>query len=206
MKLYSLIALMGAAVVAKKDADVVAEKDADVVELSTEDQIKQDISGFKSFYDGYYKSFYHVNSKDDTLTKCMDEKTVDNMIALGKIMKNPLSMFEMKNIKADMNLFGEAAEVASDLSGCHFEQSFFDIYGMCKEDKEACAMPKLTENLTKNMFVIVGKMTQMAETMTEMKDAEGSEYDELMREVGADYGTMLRDVFAFKGKAPSAEE
>ena len=134
----------------------------------------------------------------------MNDATITNMIQLGKILKNPLTMFEIKNIKADMNLFGEAAEVTADLSECHFEQSFFDIWTMCTEDKEACAMPKLTENLTKNMFVFVGKMTQMGETLTEMKKSEDqSEKNEQMREIGSDCGTMLRDMFAFKGPAPS---
>ena len=193
MKLYSLIALFATAAVAKDTTDI---------EVDAEAKLRQQLNGAKSFYDGYYKSFYHVNSKDETLTNCMDEKTIDNMIQLGKIIKNPLSMFEMKNIKADMNMFGEAAEVTADLSECHFEQSFFDIWAMCQEDKEVCAMPKLTENLTKNMFVIVGKLTQMGETMTELKTAEGAEYNELMKEIGSDWGTMIRDFFAFTGPAP----
>ena len=201
MKFYSLIALAGAAVVAKAPPAT----DEDVIEMTPEEKIIHNIEGFKSFYSGYYKSFYHANSKDKAIEACMDDKTVDNMIALGKVMMNPMSMFEIKNLKDDMSLFGEAAEVAADLSSCHFEQSFFSIWGMCKEDKEACAIPKLTENLTKNMFVIVGKMTQMAETMTEMKDADNAEFNELMRGVGGDCGTMVRDVFAFTGKAPVAE-
>ena len=79
------------------------------------------LEGAKSFYDGYYKAFYKVNKSDENLEKCMDETTITNMLNIGTIIENPLSMFEMKNIKEDMNMFGELAEVAGDLSECHFE-------------------------------------------------------------------------------------
>ena len=191
MKFYSLIALLSTAVVAE-------------TEVSQVDAIKDQLDGAKSFYDGYYKAFYHANSNDETLANCMNDATIENMIQLGSIMKDPLSMFELKNMKSDMNLFGQTAEVAADLSECHFEQSFFDLWTMCTTDKEACAMPKLTENLTKNMFVFVGKLTQMGETLTEMKGVtDQAEHNEQMREMGSDCGTILRDMFAFKGQAPS---
>ena len=200
MKFYSLVALT--ATVSAKASLFEKDDDAVAVERTIEDQLE----AFKHFYDGYYKSFYHASSKDETLKNCMDDTTIANMIQLGGIIQDPLSMFELKNIKSDLNLFGAAAEVTSDLAQCHFEQPFFDIWGMCKEeDSTACAIDTLTQNLTKNMFVLVGKMTQMGESMTEMKTANQSEYEEIMKEMGTDCGTMLRDVFAFTGKAPSNE-
>ena len=200
MKFYSLVALT--ATVSAKATLFEKDDEAVAVERTIEDQLE----AFKHFYDGYYKSFYHASSKDETLKNCMDDTTIANMIQLGGIIQDPLSMFELKNIKSDLNLFGAAAEVTSDLAQCHFEQPFFDIWGMCKEeDSTACAIDTLTQNLTKNMFVLVGKMTQMGESMTEMKTADQSEYEEIMKEMGTDCGTMLRDVFAFTGKAPSNE-
>ena len=200
MKFYSLVALT--ATVSAKATLFEKDDEAFAVERTIEDQLE----GFKHFYDGYYKSFYHASSKDETLKNCMDDTTIANMIQLGGIIQDPLSMFELKNIKSDLNLFGAAAEVTSDLAQCHFEQPFFDIWGMCKEEgSTACEIETLTQNLTKNMFVLVGKMTQMGESLTEMKTADQSEYEEIMKEMGTDCGTMLRDVFAFTGKAPSSE-
>ena len=66
----------------------------------------------------------------------MNDETIANMIELGGIIENPLSLFELKNFKSDLNLFGAAAEVTSDLAACHFEQPFFDIWGMCKGTAE----------------------------------------------------------------------
>ena len=200
MKFYSLVALT--ATVSAKASLFEKDDEAVAVERTIEDQLE----GFKHFYDGYYKSFYHASSNDETLKNCMDDTTITNMIQLGGIIQDPLSMFELKNIKSDLNLFGAAAEVTSDLAQCHFEQPFFDIWGMCKEEgSTACEIETLTQNLTKNMFVLVGKMTQMGESLTEMKTANQSEYEEIMKEMGTDCGTMLRDVFAFTGKAPSSE-
>ena len=78
-----------------------------------------------------YNGLYRVNKSDENLAKCMDEKTITNMVNIGDIVENPFSMFQMKNIKADLNLFGEFAEVAGDLSACHFEASGKDIWDMC---------------------------------------------------------------------------
>jgi hypothetical protein len=92
---------------------------------------------FKGFYDGYYRSFYKVSSHDEVkaLDECLNDKTIDNIVAISGLINNPMSMFELKNIQEDMNLFGEGAEVMEDLSNCHFEQSLYDVWGMCQEDK-----------------------------------------------------------------------
>ena len=134
MKFYALAAL--GAVAYTKESEMEAE-----LKLEKEEKLKLQFEGAKAFYDGYYKSFYKVKKVDENTEKCLNDATIDNMIALEEIVVNPLQMFELKNIKDDMNLFGEFAEVAGDLSNCHFEKSFFDLYNMCKEEKDICAMP-----------------------------------------------------------------
>ena len=125
MRVYTLLALVGSVVIAKDNTEKEAER------IEKEQKLTNQIEGAKSFYDGYYKSFYRVNKSDENLDKCMDEKTITNMVNIGEIVENPLSMFSMKNIKADLNLFGEFAEVAGDLSACHFESSGKDIWDLC---------------------------------------------------------------------------
>lgn len=224
MKFYSLVALTASVAVAKKSEEKekldlfkgFEKDDTEAVERTFEDKLE----GFKSFYDGAYKAFYHASSKDPVLNDCMNAETVENIAQLAGIIQDPLSMFELKNLKSDLNLFGAAAEVTSDLAQCHFEQPFFDIWGMCTGsddevsedaddlDAEAagpCAIPTLTQNLTKNMFVLVGKLTQMGESFTEMKGAEQKEFEEICKEVGDGMGTIVRDVFAFTGKPPGSK-
>ena len=90
----------------------------------------------------------------------------------------------------------------SDLSNCKFEQSIFDIMAMCKEVDEdgvsKCAMSHITENLTKNMFVLMGKLTGMAETMKDYPAEDPEDYHEQMRELGTDAGTFLRVLYNFQ--------
>jgi hypothetical protein len=201
MKSYALIGLACVAGVSAKKTEA-----QEVAELAQQEKLSHQLNGFKGFYDGYYRSFYKVNSHEEVknLDDCMNDATIENIVAVSQFVNNPLAMFEMKNIKEDMNLFGEGAEIMEDLSACHFEQSFFDVWGMCQDNKEICAMSQITENLTKNMFVLMGKMTAMAETMKEFKPTEDGEelneeeYYENMREIGTDAGTFFRVIYNYQ--------
>ena len=110
-----------------------------------------------------------------------------------------MSVFtDMANIQQDFNLFAEGAEIMENLSKCKFEGPAFDLLALCTKDPEACQMPKVLENLTKNMFVLVGKMTSLAETLQDFPQEEQSEYQEQMRELGDDFGTGLRVIFNYQ--------
>ena len=62
-------------------------------------------------------------------------------------------------------MFAKGAEILEKLSICHFEESFIDILTFCTSDANKCAPQKLAENMSKNMFVLIGKMTSMAENL-----------------------------------------
>ena len=192
MKFYSLVALGAVAVSAK-------QTDEDLAEIQAKHDLNlHRIEGVSHFYDGYYKSFYKTNKASEHESECLNEPTIENMLALASMIQNPLQMFELKNIKQDMNLFGEMAEVAGDLSNCHFESSFFDLWGMCKNEPEQCEMSAFTQNLTKNMFVLMGKLTSMAETFKDFPAEDEGEYKEQMREIGSDAGTFIRVLFNYE--------
>ena len=159
------------------------------------------IHGYKAFYDGYYRSFYKINSHETINEDCLDDTTIENIVAMSDIIHDPFSMLNMKHVQEDLNLFAEGAEIMSDLSACKFEQSIFDIMSMCKEKdedgKKKCDMAHMTENLSKNMFVLMGKMTGMAETMNDFPAEDPEEYQEQMKELGTDAGTFLRVLYNF---------
>ena len=128
------------------------------------DQSMWAIEGVKGFYDGYYKALYKRATPD--MEKCLNEETAKNIATLEGLVLDPVgALGKIADIQNDFNLFGEMAEVFENLSQCHFEESVFDIIGMCAADPEACLMPKLTENVSKQMFVLVGKLTSLGETM-----------------------------------------
>lgn len=154
------------------------------------------VEGFKGFYDGYYKSFYKKplpEGKDS----CLNEETVNNMQKLNAFTSNPIAAFTNGDVQEGFNMFTEMAEVFENLASCRFEESVVDITQMCLGNPEACLMPKLTENFTKNMFVLVGKMTSLAETMQNFPAKENGEFREQMKEFGEDAGTALRIVFNY---------
>ena len=167
-----------------------------------DDKLYTQLDGYKGFYDGYTRSFYKINSHEQVNEDCLDEKTIDNIIAYADIINDPFSLLDFSKINEDLNLFAEGAEIMSDLAACKFEQSVFDIMAMCKEVDEnnvsKCDMSHITENLTKNMFVLMGKLTGMAETMKDFPSEDPEEYHEQMRELGTDAGTFVRVLYNFQ--------
>lgn len=89
------------------------------------------------------------------------------------------------------------AEIFEDLSTCHFEKSAFDLMSMCTKDPKACAFPTITQNLSKDMFVLVGKLTSMAEVLQDFPSKDREDFGEQMMEVGSTTGTTLRVMFNF---------
>ena len=77
---------------------------------------------------------------------------------------------------------------------------------MCAENKEACTMETITQNLTKSMFILMGKLTSMAETLKKFPADDEGEYEEQMRELGSDAGTFLRVVYNFETPAHIQEK
>jgi len=69
---------------------------------------------------------------------------------------------------------------------------------ICNEGNATCSFGKLSENLTKNMFVLMGKFTSMAETFKDFPAPETEDFKEQMREFGSDCGTLIRVVFDYK--------
>ena len=147
-------------------------------EVQASDSMMWGVQGFKGFYDGYYKSFYKKplpEGKD----ACLNDETVENMTKLSVFASDPLALFNnIGNVQEDFNLFTEVSEITENLASCRFEESIVDVTKMCLAEPDACLGPKLTENFTKNMFVLVGKLTSLAETMQNFPAQENGEFRE----------------------------
>ena len=174
--------------------DIFSKKTPEQQEANT----KWYIDGAKGYYDGYYKSFYKT-SMDQAQSECLNDETTGNLLKFGKIAANPLTLVSsITNISEDFNLFAEGAEILENVSKCHFEQSAFDIMHLCSTDPDACKMNKLIENLTKNMFVLMGKVTSLAESLKDFPATENEDFKEQMREFGSDFGTFMRVLFNYQ--------
>lgn len=65
---------------------------------------------------------------------------------------------------------------------------------------DTCTFATISGNLSKNMFVLMGKATSMAETFKDFPAPDTGDFKEQMREFGSDLGTALRVVFNFQIK------
>ena len=123
------------------------------------------VEGVKGYHDGFTNAFYKQSGHGRD-TECLNDETIDNMVKLNEALSNPVALIKnVTNIQEDFTYFADAAEVVENLGKCRFEGVPFDILHVCASDKTACTPTKFLENLTKNMFVLVGKMTSMAESV-----------------------------------------
>ena len=155
------------------------------------------VDGVKGLHEGFYKSFYKSSSgsKND---ECLNDETINNLITYGNIAADPLNIFSnIANIQADFNIFADGTEIYENFGKCRLEGPTFDIIELCAKDATACAPTQLLENLTKNMFVLVGKITSMAETFKGFPAVGRDDFKEQMSEVGDDFGTFLRVIFQY---------
>ena len=166
MKFYSLAAIGLVAMVDAKD------------KVDPKENTKWYVDGIKGYHSGFEKAFYK-SSSHDLNKECMDDTTIDNMVRFGTILTDPFSIFsDVTDIQKDFNLFADAAEIMENLSKCRFEGPAVELLTLCAKDADACAMPKLLENLTKNMFVLVGKMTSLAETLKDFPAKDKDDFQE----------------------------
>ena len=136
------------------------------------------VEGMKGYYDGYYKQFYKKR-EDASMASCLDETTTTNMVNWGTIMLHPSYLTDnIMNFTNDFALATEGMQIAEDIMACHFEKSAYDLMTFCSADATRCTMSKVMENLSKNMFVLMGKMTSMAETMKDFPAVDKRDFKE----------------------------
>ena len=158
------------------------------------------IDGLRGYHEGYTKAFYkstHGKKIDD---ECLDQTTIDNVTNFQAVFSDPTSALSFTSIQKDFNLFAEGAEIMENFSACKFEEPMLDLMMMCSGEEKPCAMSVILENMTKNMFVMIGKMTSMAETMKDFPLEDKDDFQEQMREIGSDMGTFTRVLFNFQSK------
>lgn len=154
-------------------------------------------AGIKGYYTGFYKSFYKMELPADAAA-CLNDETIDNVLNFQDLVVNPMGAVKnIADIQKDVNIFTSMAEVMENMSVCHFEKPAFDILSLCNKDKKACTMQQLTQNMSKDMFVLIGKMTSLAEVMQDFPAKDRYDFNEQMRELGSTGGAWARVIFNF---------
>ena len=107
------------------------------------------------------------------------QKTVDNLYKFEQMAFDPIGTAgNLLDISKDLSLVTEGSEVFFNLSNCHFETSVFDVIGTCTSKPEACSIPQITQNWSKNMFLLIGKMTSMAESLENFPNPDNEKFEE----------------------------
>lgn len=154
-------------------------------------------AGIKGYYVGFYKSFYKMELPEAN-KKCLDSETIDNVITFQNVLGDPLSLFtDALDIQKDVNYFAQMAEIMEDMTNCKFEQPAIDILSLCTKDSTACSLTTLTQNMSKDMFVLIGKLTSLAEILQDFPSKNKDDFFEEMRELGSTGGTWGRVIFNF---------
>ena len=112
------------------------------------------------------------------------------------IITNPFTLIYNFDIEKDIGILSDGAEIIESLIYCHFEKPFIDIFTFCSI--EDCSIETIGNNLSKNMFVLVGKITSLTElftstnTSTEFMNNDISIWRDNMISIGDDIGTFIR--------------
>ena len=143
-----------------------------------------------------------------------DEEVVEEEGALKQEQENNGDLF---------SVMGKAANVFSNLNACNFRQPYRDIGEYCHSEDEVeevvktlkastkdieiddieeaehtlCTMGDMMDNITKNMFALMGKFSQMAELMKEFPAESDDELKQQTLELGEDLGTFMKTALNF---------
>ena len=59
------------------------------------------------------------------------------------------------------NVFNEAMQVYNNFEQCSVQSSFNDVVTFCNNNPDSCSGQSLFENMTKNMFLLMGQVTSL---------------------------------------------
>ena len=84
----------------------------------------------------------------------MNENTVKNIVDVVEVVES----FDTSKI---FNVFNEAMEVYNNFQECSVQQSINDLMSFCHVHPENCSGEAIFDNMTKNMFVLMGQVTSL---------------------------------------------
>jgi len=184
-------------------------------------------SGFnKGLYKKNHTAMTAECLNDETIQNTMDiaeylfahedeEVVAEEEIALKQEKENSGDMF---------SIMGKAVNVLSNLNNCGFRQPYRDISEFCSvedeveeialkasskskkdvefddievEDNSLCTMGDMADNVTKNMFALMGKFSSLAELMKVFPAESDDELKQQTLEMGEDFGVFMKTALNF---------
>ena len=125
----------------------------------------------------------------------MNAQTLENVEGIFSFISEP----DFSNV---VPIFGKIYQIFTNFQTCATESPITDIYSFCMNSKkETCSVQKLFENLSQNMFVLMGKVTEISTIIANFPAIGNDDLYDQTYGLGNDIGTLLRVISGFKPKA-----
>lgn len=100
----------------------------------------------------------------------MNEETIDSLFDIITFLENPSDFSKV------MSLLSSGMNVLNGISACGAAESFKDIKEFCTEDPEKCSLQSFMDNVTSNLFVLMGKFSDVVDVLAVFP---GETYEEI---------------------------
>ena len=147
------------------------------------------IQGFKGLWQGYQAGFYKGAKKD--MGNCLSDKVIEDVMDIVEVV-------EHMDTSKIFNVFNQGMEVFNSFQSCSIQQSLDDITTFCSVHPTACTGQALMDNVTKNMFVLMGKATEVTTIIQEFPAETAAELYTQTSSLGNIVGTVLRLLSGFQ--------
>lgn len=148
------------------------------------------VQGLRGLYNGFEHGLFQQKESADT---CLDDGTSKKLTTLID------ALFKM-NFSNPMSLIANGMDVLGSLKKCSVG-SFVAFSKFCFESEEGnCAPEKIMQNLQKNMFVLMGKLTDLSELVQNFPPKTQEDAYKMTYTVGDDVGTVLRVLVNYHDK------
>ena len=102
---------------------------------------------------GYENALY---KKEEEEWKCFNQDTTDRITKIVKFLTE-----ERKDLNKVMILWQDAWAIGTSMQDCSID-AFLDVYKFCSDNNDSCSPTGLMMNSQKNMFVIMGKFSDLS--------------------------------------------
>ena len=147
------------------------------------------LQGGRGFYQGFQMGLYKIESVDDS---CLSKEAETKIVELfGMIIKNKLDMNKM------MSLVGDFMVISSSIQSCNVH-TISDVTSFCLTNgMNTCTPDKIAENVQKNLFLIMGKMTELSQIVMKGIPKQPEEAFTFGKTLGLDTGSLMRIILGF---------
>jgi hypothetical protein len=138
---------------------------------------------------GFEHGFLKLKENEGEHKVCFDDKTSEKLMnVIQAVVK--LQIFKIQQ------LFPDILVVVHALETCNVEK-FKPVIEFCYADSSRCAPAQLMANIQKNMFVLMGKLTDLGQIVRTYPPTDATAMYDQTYQIADDLGSLLRVVIGF---------